>query len=428
MNDFFSPTLDPHHPKEHIDALPAQSGTRSLYDSVCFCNRCNMCAQSCPTFRLRQEEFSSPRGRNQILRLVLEGKFKIAAYRRQIEQSMASCLLCGACSAACPGKTPTAEHVLEMQRALGIRPLPFLLHKILSWRTASPRLFDWAATLCRLAHNGGAVKLLRFSGLTQLPFLRWVNHADDILPRKIVFLRQHLKKTVFPQNPGVLYLPSLEAAYLDGSLGLAAWHKLQEHQPAVLFGLSSGLFEYVYGSLRHARHAAQKLMMQAGNGTAPIVTDSADVYFFIKNYPRLFAHSKVWQRKARRLASRVRFIADYLPKKAKAEGFGRVQIDPSALFSFENEAFEKTEKIFRVIFKKNLLHYGYRDTPTPPFGYSFRKGNLSKQVCFCRVKDIARTQTDTVFFLSGLSALELNYWLKKYYPGAKAEHIVRLNG
>lgn len=428
MHELFSPTLDPRRPKEHIDSLPAPGGIRSLYDSVCFCNRCNSCAQSCPTFRLRQEEFSSPRGRNQILRLVLEGKFKLAPYRRLIEQSMSSCLLCGACTAACPGKIPTAEHVLEMQRALGVRPLPVLLHKILSWRTSSPRLFEITATLCRWAHNSCGVKLLRGCGITRLPFLSWINHADDILPRKITFLRQHLKKTTPPHNPGVLYLPSLEAAYLDGSLGLAAYQKLQGHQPKVLFGVSSGLFEYVYGSLRRARHAAQKLIMLAGNGSALLVTDSADAFFFIKNYPRLFSHSKVWERKARRLSARVRFIADYLPKKPLTQGMNRVQIDKSALFSFENEAFEKTEKIFRVIFRKNLLHYGYKDTPTPPFGYSFRKGNLSKEVCFCRVKDIARTQTDTVFFLSGLSAMELNYWLKKYYPSAKAEHIVRLNG
>lgn len=428
MNEFFSPVLDPQHFKEHVEVFPSSQGERSLYDSVCYCNRCNICAQSCPTFRLRQDEFFSPRGRNQILRLVLEGKFKIENYRREIEASMSSCLLCGACAAACPGKTPTAEHVLEMQRTLRQKPLPGVLYQILSWRTVSPRLFEAVARLGQVMHNTGVIKLLRFCQITRLPFLRWLNHAEDILPRKLVFLKQCLQKEASYQNPGVFYLPSLEAAYLDGSLGLAAWHKLQSSRPQVLWGLSSGLFEYTYGSLRRARYAAQKLITAAGSGTAAVVTDSADVFFFIQNYPRLFAHHKAWRAKAELLAKRIRFIADYLPSKISAAPYGRVQLDRSALFCFENEAFEKTEKKFRVIFKKNLLHYGYRDTPTPPFGYAFRKGNMAQEVCFCRVKDIARTQTNTVFFLSGLSAMELNYWLKKYYPGAKAEHIVRLNG
>ena len=428
MNEFFSPLLDPQHAKEHIDQFPSPQGPRSLYDSVCYCNRCNVCAQSCPTFRLKQDEFFSPRGRNQIVRLVLEGKFKIAPYRQEIENSMASCLLCGACAAACPGKTPTAEHVLEMQRALKSRPLPILLYKILSWRTSAPQLFEAVLNIGRLARNIGLIKLMRISQMTRLPFLRWINHADDILPKKTQFLHHYLHQQTPPHHPDVFYLPSFEAAYLDGTLGLAAWQKLQAKHPQVLWGLSSGLFEYVYGSVRRARYAAQKLIIAAGTGTAPVVTDSADVFFFIKNYPRLFARHKTWEKKARRLAERVRFIGEYLPKQATAEKYGRVQLDRSALFNFEQDAFEKTEKKFRFIFKKNLLHYGYRDTPTPPFGYAFRKGNLAQEVCFCRVKDIARTQTDTVFFLSGLSALELNYWLKKYYPGAKAEHIVRLNG
>ncbi len=426
----FPPTLDAARPKEHLGAFPAPQGERSLYDSVSFCNRCNICAQNCPTFRLTRDEFQSPRGRNQIVRWVMEEKFKIKNHRALIEKSMDGCLLCGACTAACAGKTPTAEHVLEIRRALNSRPLPLILQTLLSWRTSSPRLFEAAARTLGAARSWGAVKLLRLSGLTKLPFLRWTEYADDILPRKLVFLKNRLKKTdvnFLPQNPDVFYLPSLEAAYLDAELGPAVLRLLEGRSTRVLFGVSSGLFEYVYGSLRRARHAAQQLITRAGTGNAPLVTDSADVFAFIKNYPRLFTHSRVWRKKARRLAARTRFAADYLPQKTTTHG-PRVQLDRSALFSFEGDAFIKTEKILRVLFKKNLVQYGYRDTPTPAFGYSFRKNNIAKEVYFGRVQDIARTQADTVFLLSGLSSLELNYWLKKFYPGAKAEHIARLNG
>ena len=66
------PELDPLNPQEHVREFPHAKSWRTVYESVCFCNRCNMCAQSCPTYRLTQDESQSPRGRYQILRLLLE--------------------------------------------------------------------------------------------------------------------------------------------------------------------------------------------------------------------------------------------------------------------------------------------------------------------------------------------------------------------
>lgn len=433
MKEWFYPILDALHPKQHLSVLPGPGGKqRTIYDSVSYCNRCNLCSANCPSYRLTQDEFFSPRGRNQIIRLVMEEKIKILPNQANLQRSMDGCLLCGACMAACPGGIPTPQHVLEMHRTLRQRPLPWILQKLLHWRTTAPAWFEFLINTGRLARNIGIIFLLRKCTITKLPFLRWLNHADEILPPKTVFLKARLKRQKIPfhpQNPDVFFLPSLEAGYLDSKLGLSCLRWLEGKRTEVLFGLSSGLFEYVYGSLRLARHAAQKIIKKAGNGTAPLVTDSADVYLFLKNYPLLFSHNRTWEKKARRLAARVRFIADYIPAKTVSPSpNGRVQLDTSALFSFQTEAFVQSEKILRAIFKKNLLHYGYKDTPTPAFGYCFRKNNIAKEVCFCRVKEIARTQTDKVFLLSGLSVLELNFWLKRYYPGAKAEHIASLNG
>lgn len=421
------PELDPLNPQEHVREFPHAKSWRTVYESVCFCNRCNMCAQSCPTYRLTQDESQSPRGRNQILRLLLEEKIKPAPYAPQLEKTLGSCLFCGACTAVCAGRTPTAQHLLELRRTLKVRLLPLALQTLLSWLGTHPRLFEFAVRFLAELRNRGAVKMLRFCGLTRLPFLRWVNHADDILPRRTICLKKQLKKAGVKtdySNPDIFYLPSLEAAYLDSSLGQSALKKLAGHPVNVLFGLSCGLFEYVYGSLRLSRLAARKLITAAGEGSAPVVTDSADVYAFLKNYPALFLHSKTWRRKAERFAARVRFIAQYMPAQNPLPQ--RAQLDNSALFSFQTEAFTQSEKILRVIFKKNLVQYEYKDTPTPTAGYAFQKGNLAEAVCLERVQQIARKQTEIVVLLNGLAAMELNYRLQKLYPHARAVHIAQL--
>ena len=166
--------------------------------------------------------------------------------------------------------------MLELRRTLKVRLLPLALQTLLSWRGTHPRLFEFAVRFLAGFRNRGAVKMLRFCGLTRLPFLHWVNHADDILPRRTVCLKNQLKKAWVKtdySNPDLFYLPSLEAAYLDSSLGQSALKKLAGHPVNVLFGLSSGLFEYVYGSLRLSRLAARKLITAAGEGAAPVVTD-----------------------------------------------------------------------------------------------------------------------------------------------------------
>ena len=422
------PELDPLNPQEHLRELPHANTLRTVYDSVCFCNRCNMCAQSCPTYRLTQDESQSPRGRNQILRLLLEGKIKPAPYLPQLEKTLGSCLLCGACTAVCAGQTPTAQHLLELRRTLKVRMLPLALQTLLSWRGTHPRLFEFAVRFLAELRNRGAVKILRFSGLTRLPFLRWVNHADDILPRRTVFLKTQLQKAgvkTGSSNPDLFYLPSLEAAYLDSSLGQSVLKKWAGHPVYVLWGLPSGLFEYVYGSLRLSRLAARQVITAAGEGTAPVVTDSADVYAFLKNYPALFLHSKTWRRKAERFAARVRFITRYIPP-SKTPCTQRAQLDNSALFTFQTEAFTSAEKILRVLFKKNLVQYEYKDTPLPAAGYAFQKGNLADVVCLERVQQIARKQTEVIIVLNGLAAMEFNYRLKRIYPQARAVHIAQL--
>ncbi len=409
-------------------------GERSVYDSAAHCTRCGSCQQSCPSYALNKQETFSPRGRNQALRLIMERKLDPRTHKQLLEEIVNSCTLCGRCTQTCAGKIPTAEHMLELRRALNLRALPGSLHTLLSLRGTRPILFDRLVRTGLCLRRAGLVALLRKTGLTRLLGLGWVNRADDLLPRRTPNLQKYLaaKNIPFrPENPDLIYLPSLEAQYFLPELAASVLKSSAEkHRPVLWPNVSSGLFEYVYGDLRRSRRAVRRLIRRAEQTRLPVLTDSVDVFTFLRRAPQLFSGNKRWEDKARKLAENMRFVTDFLPKKPLAlpDVKTPVRLDSSALFCREGEPFDAAHKILKTLFKKNFVECLYTDADTPAFGYGFVRKNLAQDMTLQTVRTIAQTQTATVFTLSGLSALELNYSLKRLYPNAKAEHVARLNG
>lgn len=420
--------------RRQLRALFTPFGERSVYDSAAHCTRCGSCQQSCPSYALNKQETFSPRGRNQALRLVMERKLDPRTHKTLLEEIVNSCTLCGRCTQTCAGKIPTAEHMLELRRALNLRALPGSLYTLLSLRGTHPMLFDRLVRTGLFLRRAGVVALLRKTGLTRLFGLEWINRADDLLPRRTPNLQKYLTRQNIKfqqENPDLIYLPSLEAQYFLPELAASVLKSAAEkHRPVLWPNVSSGLFEYVYGDLRRSRRAVHRLIRRCEQANLPVLTDSVDVFTFLRRAPQLFAGNKRWESKARRLAENMRFVTDFLPNKptAFADVKTPVRLDYSALFCREGEPFDAAHKILKTLFKKNFVECLYTDADTPAFGYGFVRRNLAQDMTFQTVRTIAQTQTATVFTLSGLSALELNYSLKRLYPNARAEHVARLNG
>ena len=100
---------------EPLGRLLTDLGERTSYDAASQCSRCGYCEQACPTYVATGREAQSPRGRNQIVRLMLEGKLDDPA---AAEEALSTCLLCGACVTACYAKVAVPDLVLEGRRAL----------------------------------------------------------------------------------------------------------------------------------------------------------------------------------------------------------------------------------------------------------------------------------------------------------------------
>ena len=149
-------------------------GSLEAFNSACM--GCGLCNSVCPVYRATGDPLFTPLARVRAAERVLRGERGGAVVR-----SLFSCLLCGACSTACP-------YGLDVYRIV------FLARSLLAMEGRAPR------ELVEMAH--AAEKTLHSFGLPPGEALRWVREAG-------------LEGRVDRRGAEVLYVPSpVETAFL----------------------------------------------------------------------------------------------------------------------------------------------------------------------------------------------------------------------
>ncbi len=410
--------------KNNLTHLQTPFGMRTLEDSVAYCNRCGMCSSSCPTYQLTQQETFSPRGRNQALRLVLEGKLHPRRQHKELEPLVTSCMLCGKCTQNCPGQIPTAEHVLELGRRLKITLLPSILVQFYRLRANYPRIFGYAVRIVHLLHLAG---LLRWGQV--VPGFSFLQKAGDYLPSKL----QKKFKPAECLRPTLFYLPSVEAEYLHPDIARQVYILAQKkYRVRVWQQMPSGLFEYVYGDIRRARTQVRRLILrhEKEGKKAPILTDSIDVYQFLKKAPQLFEGFAHWKERAVEFAKKVCFVDNILAKKPRqiARFAPPVMWMPAVLVNPPVETLWQVEQNMHTLFKKNFVKCGYRDTAFSSAGYGLYNNELDEKNMLQVVRYLAEHHIQTVFVPSILAKQKLQAQVNRFYPKVRVCYLIELNG
>jgi heterodisulfide reductase subunit D len=86
-----------------------------FYDEVAKCNRCGFCLAVCPIYSIKGKESATPRGKNAILRAVIEGKID---WTPEIEESLFRCTGCRLCTQTCFPAVETNRGVLAGRQCL----------------------------------------------------------------------------------------------------------------------------------------------------------------------------------------------------------------------------------------------------------------------------------------------------------------------
>jgi heterodisulfide reductase subunit D len=99
-----------------------------LYDEIAKCNRCGFCLAVCPIYTVKGREWATPRGKNAIIRAIIEGKID---WTPEIEESLFRCTGCRLCTQTCFPAVETNQGVLAARQCLVDRSqYPKVIHRV----------------------------------------------------------------------------------------------------------------------------------------------------------------------------------------------------------------------------------------------------------------------------------------------------------
>lgn len=413
---------------QDLGRLLTDLGERSTYDAVSQCSRCGYCEQSCPTYLATGEESKSPRGRNQLLRQLIEGKLVDKA---SAEEAFSTCLLCGACQTACYARVPVPDLALEGRRLLRGKTHP-LIRLLVSLQRKAPAGLKLALRAGYLAKRWGlsalARPLLRAAGL---PVLAAMDEHVDAAPRR--FADDVLAAEPQAETPAWLYFPPCGPRYLHTEVAQATWTALGAllGPGALLKAGCCGLLAHNYGELADARAQARGLIEAAEKaGAAPVIADCSSCAAHLKSYPQLFLapDDSLWRERAARFAGRVKDVLEVYQSKA-----GTLPLGPEAGVVTWHDSCRALNgsglKDGGRAALKSMCPDGFRESPRAgeccggAGAFSFTHDALSDELLRRKVDAIASTQATTVLASSTSCLIQLARGLKRYYPEAKALHI-----
>lgn len=404
-----------------LGRLLTDLGERSTYDAASQCSRCGYCEQSCPTYVATGREDYSPRGRNQLVRLLLEGKLKDKA---SAKEALSTCLLCGGCQTICYAHVPTPDIVLEGRRMLEGKP-PIAARALTGLLLRREKLFvfllKFAYTLKRLGISKAAQPLLRALGLRGLAAAD--EHVHDV-PSRLLF--EMLRQRKWSDKPAWMYFGACGTNYLYPRVGLATIKALtsKEGEGGWLDAGCCGLLAYNYGDPQDARALAKRVIERSeATSAVPIVADCSSCSAFLKSYPQLFLEDSAWKERAQRFAARVRDAVEVFESAGKKVAgpttchescrarHGQNLRAPKPLLESAGE--------FRPMAESDACCGGAG-------AFSLLHPDLSDEVLKRKIANIASTQAKTVVTSSTSCLLQLDAGLSKYYPSCTVMHVSEL--
>lgn len=418
---------------ESLGRLRTDLGEASVYDAVSQCSRCGYCLQACPTFVLTGKEAFSGRGRNQMVRLMLEGKLQDPS---AAEEALSTCLLCGACTSACYAHVPTAELVLEGRRSLRGAGPPLLvrgLTRLLADRRGvfgallKAGYFFKRLGLARLAAKLGVLRLFGLRALEEAEL-----HTEEAPSR---FLEEHLREDRELAGREWTYFAPCGPNYLLPRVGLATVKVLKRALGRGRFMENGccGLLSYNYGSLDQAREFARRNISGLETlgpklaGEAPVVGDCSSCVAFLKNYPQLFLGDPGWKTRAEAFSRRVKDAIEIpVPPALRA---GAPVPHPTVTYHDSCRALNgqglKSEP--RAALRAACGEF-FRELPESDWccggagAFGFVHPELSDQVLRRKVSNLASIRARTVATSSTSCLLQLAHGTKKYYPDCRVVH------
>jgi glycolate oxidase iron-sulfur subunit len=414
---------------EPLGRLLTDLGERSTEDAAAQCSRCGYCEQACPTYVATGRESKSPRGRNQLVRLLLEGRLDDP---KAAQEALDTCLLCGACTTACYAKVAVPDIVLEGRRALR-GSTPWLV------RSANRLLIESPARLSALLKLGALAKRLGLSRLAR-PFLRVMGlpvlaamdeHVEDVPLR-------HLDEELAPlraagESDAWNYFAPCGPRYLYPRVGTATWKVLTKLKGRGRFlqNPCCGLLANNYGDVEDARTLARMNIENAeAKPEGPIVGDCSSCVAHLKSYPQLFLlpGDAEWRARAEAFSARVQDAVEVLGEAAP--GLPRSPEEGLATYHDSCRAVNgqglraEPRRAMKAAAGESFCEMAGSDVCCGGAGaFAFVNEELSDDVLRRKIGNAAASHARVVVTSSTSCLIQLARGLRKYYPDARVLHL-----
>ncbi len=431
----------PHEQAErHLGSLLTDLGERSLYDAAAQCNRCGYCETSCPTYMLTGRETLSARGRNQFVRMLLEGK---ARHTTDAEEALSTCLLCGACSSACYAKVPTPDIVLEGRRSLKGYGDNFFARAAVKTLLDAPGLFAFWLKLAYLVKRTGLPRLATKMGLYDLlgmPGLTEAEGAINKVPLRFASELLRANPALRPQGKTAInwaYFAPCGPNLLFTEVALATVRVLRRTSGEGIFmeNICCGLLAHNYGRMEDSREFARRNILRyeelkAQFGEFPLIADCSSCAAFMKTYEQLFTVDEEWRPRARAFGAAVRDILEFIPpeKAGKADPAalqraGRVTYHDSCRACHGQGIRQEPREVLKKLAGKNYRELNESDWCCGGAGaFAFTNPGIAGLVLDRKLRNIASVQADTVVAGGTSCLIQINAGLRAAYPTARAVH------
>lgn len=285
----------------------------ALQDELVKCNRCGFCLAACPVYQATGLETKAPRGRNALVRALLE---KIFSWNEELRESLLQCLNCRACVEACFPAVATDEIVISMRAAYAKEyGEPWLRRYLFRRLLPDPNKIAYAVRQIPFLKKGASL-------MRALSFLPWLNRdlflAFDLLPPwPTQNLRERWTTLKKEQKNGkrVAYFGGCAFNFLLPDIGAATLHLLSQGNQEVIWPEHGccGLPAYGHGDWEAVRIMARKnLQLFQKLEVEAIITECASCSSFLKKYPNFFNAEPPFRKEAEIFSKRIWDISEYL--------------------------------------------------------------------------------------------------------------------
>lgn len=289
------------------------------------CVHCGLCVNACPTYAVTGLEVESPRGRIHLARAIDEGRIPLTP---TVQSHWELCLQCRACEAVCPSGVPYGR-IMEQARAQLDAGAPANRRRrqirklLLRQAVARPAVLQAILMPARLYASAPFRGLVRRSGLLRLlgPF----GKAESQLASGIGRPFRAGDSLAQPEsaNAHVVLFTGCIMGELFGDVHRATGRVLARSGVAAEAAVGQaccGALHAHDGDIDFARTLARRNIDALGQGSDPIIVNSAGCGAAMKEYGDLLRDDPRYRERARNFSARVRDVTEYLAELAPLPG------------------------------------------------------------------------------------------------------------